>query len=709
MAYRIEENVTWRQMWYNLNTFLTELTTIYDISYDSATGDGALNNLSVPANTAVTEIWSFICTATALLDNIVFDGANTGDGTLDDTFVYSGPDAPETWTLTCIDETVPATFSVVGSVTGATADATDGVLYDNGEVKFTINAGTSPWAEDDIISFDVTSAIFSVTGTVSGAQAPATIGVPYNNGIINFTLSEGATPWAFNDIITFTAEATTAPPWTATTIEGEPIRLIKRFYYKNGTVPAITGDYRVSNTKPKHNSTAFVPVRVGMSSTGYAGTHCYTSLGPRYSSRQSPSTRTASTIVFWARSIKPLYTGSWSYGGVTPACTSSSNYYDGYQGLGFNFDGFYAGSDSYSFTHTDSITIPTTFYRDRGIKVDDWCHYGISTSGTGNGAYCHINGEYIGYMSASGQQGINQLLGHQPLADVARFNYNLSTAEILAIYESDDAVNWDGADVSESYRYYEDDVLPWVLVTNTDTSGAEISASFKPQNGPYFSYNLNSNYRGTPMIGDFSERDWEDYESSTRTPTMPNANGTACYMLGGEPNQIVAKYWFIANNDYITIAYKIYDPSTSQQLPVYQLGYIGRTKTSEDMEYKAVIGTYTSNSTYWYTSSTSLRSGVFDASKAYFMSLGAYNTPTTIAYSGAIGGFIDYKNSYNIYPITYYHSTYGRNYGELYGIFGVQVINVDLEDEFIIEGERYIALGDGTRAGTNSLILLRLG
>lgn len=72
-----------------------------------------------------------------------------GAGTLTGFFAYDAG-ASEVWTIKC--KTTAAnggTFSVTGSTSGAKADATVGVLYDNGFIKFTINDGAPDFALND--------------------------------------------------------------------------------------------------------------------------------------------------------------------------------------------------------------------------------------------------------------------------------------------------------------------------------------------------------------------------------------------------------------------------------------------------------------------------------------------------------------------------------------------------------------------------------
>ena len=81
-------------------------------------------------------------------------GSNTGNGTVDT--IEADDSAPaETWTLTATTTGPGATFTVVGSVSGAQANATSGVAYDNGLVSFTISDGATAYAVNDSFSFPV--------------------------------------------------------------------------------------------------------------------------------------------------------------------------------------------------------------------------------------------------------------------------------------------------------------------------------------------------------------------------------------------------------------------------------------------------------------------------------------------------------------------------------------------------------------------------
>ena len=90
-----------------------------------------------------------------LKNSFAYDPNNTGNGTITGVNGTTRT-ATETWTLTCIkEETDSGIFSVVGSVSGQKDNATVGDEYNNGQVTFTINDGSTDWAKGDIITVDL--------------------------------------------------------------------------------------------------------------------------------------------------------------------------------------------------------------------------------------------------------------------------------------------------------------------------------------------------------------------------------------------------------------------------------------------------------------------------------------------------------------------------------------------------------------------------
>jgi hypothetical protein len=92
------------------------------------------------------------------LSGAISGPTGTGNGTLTGLSVNQSTAVAELWTLTAINAT---TFSVTGAVSGATANATVGVPYNNGILAFTINAGGTAFVASDAFTVNVTSATVS--------------------------------------------------------------------------------------------------------------------------------------------------------------------------------------------------------------------------------------------------------------------------------------------------------------------------------------------------------------------------------------------------------------------------------------------------------------------------------------------------------------------------------------------------------------------
>lgn len=108
-----------------------------------------------------------------------------------------------------------ATFSVVGTTTGAKDALTSGINYDNGLFSMLVSDGTTKWQIGDTVTFDTTGtsqngATFSVTGSVSNIQSsyPLTSGVSYTNNFFSCLLADGTTKWEIGDTVTFDMIAT---------------------------------------------------------------------------------------------------------------------------------------------------------------------------------------------------------------------------------------------------------------------------------------------------------------------------------------------------------------------------------------------------------------------------------------------------------------------------------------------------------------------
>ena len=168
---------------------------------DANQGNGSMT-LVTTSGTTRTEDW----TVTRRIHEgpVAAKPGNEGDGLVENIVVKEAA-ATETWTLVCTNATVPETFSVTGSVSGAQADATVGVSYTTGSLDFEITAGGIAFVVGDTFYFE-TFNDWQVSGTVSGVQTnTATTGTPYTSdgGEVTFTINAGAMPFADGDTFTF--------------------------------------------------------------------------------------------------------------------------------------------------------------------------------------------------------------------------------------------------------------------------------------------------------------------------------------------------------------------------------------------------------------------------------------------------------------------------------------------------------------------------
>lgn len=91
--------------------------------------------------------------------------AGTGNGAMGSRDTYPAT-VTETWTIKCTSATTAGSevWSVTGSVSGAKANATTGVAYDNGLIKFTIAAGGAAFAVNDTFTLNATQGALSAIG-----------------------------------------------------------------------------------------------------------------------------------------------------------------------------------------------------------------------------------------------------------------------------------------------------------------------------------------------------------------------------------------------------------------------------------------------------------------------------------------------------------------------------------------------------------------
>jgi hypothetical protein len=226
----------------------------------SGTGNGEIKRLAVVANNAPKETWTVTCSVAATdAGTFTVSGSTSGAqanatvGTLYDNGIIS---------FLIEDGTTDFAVSDAFSLT-----TTNGIrtLYDdafsgtgNGEIldMRLLTEVTETWTVTCTVAA-TNGGTFSVVGSTSGAQANATVGTAYDNSIIQFLIADGTTDFAVNDVFTLEAIAQELPladRWLVkrfddTTddyeliIEGPGIVGVGTVFCQFKTVQSVAGDY----------------------------------------------------------------------------------------------------------------------------------------------------------------------------------------------------------------------------------------------------------------------------------------------------------------------------------------------------------------------------------------------------------------------------------------------------------------------------------
>jgi hypothetical protein len=120
-------------------------------------------------------------TADADVVTSVTPGTNAGTGTC--TQVYGGPDAAAE-NITVTVKAGATTASVVGSVSGALADATIGTLYQSAKVEFLLTQGADAFEADD--TFVIVTTARTYADVAGGAFTGLTTGTSIQKKALDF-------------------------------------------------------------------------------------------------------------------------------------------------------------------------------------------------------------------------------------------------------------------------------------------------------------------------------------------------------------------------------------------------------------------------------------------------------------------------------------------------------------------------------------------
>jgi len=689
MAYRVETNKTTEEMFLNFVKFIKNPVTLERVDYSSSTGNGNIEGIDFDPNTVVTE----------------------------------------SWTLQCTDDT---------------------------------------------------NFIFSVTGSVSGSQADAQLDVPYDNGIISFTIRQGSQTWAVGDIVVIYVKKGTTPPM-------EVISQHKETYYYKAFVKGNTsftlrrqsGVSTAGITAPSNEMCAFRALaNKEFNDYSYSYQTQYNTLMiDEFYDRESTSVEITSTgenyyidgstdfsINIWVKGLlERHYAIDYHYGydQVTKdAClvfphspVRSAEYND--RGFGFfigdgalrvmrayhnQYDGYYDIR-----AYILEAEFAKKFY-DTVSSIHDWNMLTLVVDRASKSVKVYINATEIGeythdYLDDMFSPGIVQWYGG--VAGYAVWERKLSAGEVTNIYadKSYDNVMGDLAISMGGVGAHQHDIA--AVIKNKKYGFSVLALNQYHMLRVNYIASAQWQYLDLPQVNFEHNGIPGAYISGTASQYGGN-NSTwfdSCpvYAIGRDPGEIIEKYWFVSDGESCTIAFKIYDPSTSQTEPVYQMLYFGETEGTKYFELPTYVGTRNAYDVWTSTSGAFIfglkRAENLTTFLAYFYKNHSndnyhklewfYNCNYVYRqdyfYQGQPTYWSKVKSINNQYPLTKipifmeYYGTSSQYYwagyqpiGYINFIYQAITDNIQPEDEILIDGEKYVILKDTYRTTSDSMYALKL-
>jgi len=687
MAYRIETNKTTEEMVLNFQKFLLNPITIDRVDYSSSVGNGNIESIDFNSSTVVTE----------------------------------------SWTLQCTDDT---------------------------------------------------NFVFSVTGSVSGSQADAQLDTPYDNGIISFTIRQGSQTWVAGDIVVIYVQKGSTPPW-------EKLTKYSRVYYEKAFVsgntnfslrlqPGVTTEGIIPPSKSLGAFRAMADKEINDSNNNYYTEYNSLMIDEFYDS-ESTYCRITSTgenayidantdlsINIWVKSLTerhymlPSSYGYYEYthDGCFVLPPSARRYSNGERGFGLHIGGgalrvIKCRNDDHGYYYKYEHLLESQFsdkFLDMVTDPNDWNMLTFTLDRATNKLKVYVNavemGEYShGYLQTLFSPGIVSWYGE--IAGYAVWDRKLSPGEITNAYND---------------RSY-DNIMAGMVVSMGGVGAVQADIILKLKNKKYGFSNISmssrhmigAGYRASEQFQYLNLQDLpttnatfeqDSFSIGTTNRWSGNAmynNSNDVYTIGRDPGEVIEKYWFVTDGVSAVLAFKIYDPSTTQTEPVYQMLYFGETEGTKYFELPVYIGTRNGYDN-WTTTSGAFRFGLQYAynlvafcgyfkrntsSYAYrkfeWFDNRSYVYSGGLFYKGQPSYWSKVKSINNQYPLTkipifleWYNGTTSSDYG-MYQPFGyVKFIyqavtdNIQAEDEIIIDGTKYVILKDTYRTSSDSMYALKL-
>ncbi len=690
MAYRIETNKTTEEMMQNFQKFLLNPVTIDRVDYSSSVGNGNIENIDFNSSTVVTE----------------------------------------SWTLQCTDDT-NFIFSVTGSVSGSQADAQLDTLYDNGIISFTIRQGSQTWVNGDIV------VIYVQKGSTPPFEKQSIVTTAYRTN----AFIEGDTSHSLQLRTGVSTAGITAPSKSLTAFRctyNQYTNYNSYYYYYRTASIRIYDFYETGTDGDRHARLS--------------------SLGQSYINTDSDS-----TVNVWVQSLTErnnlfsVYSRNGDISNdqgafiIPPFTGYQAEFSRGGFGIGIMNGKLIvqtrAGSSSYNgYRYVYNYILDNDFtkhFMDTVSDPHDWNMLTFVIDRAATSLTLYINGTEIGtythsYLGYDFMPSIVAFYGG--VAGLMSWKRKLSSGEITNMYND---------------RSYDNVMSGAWLGIGAVASHQENDLVMKNQKHGFFHLSLTNHH----MISLRYEKAWQwgysrlDSEVPTEnscnikngllsntnsnygSSESINFNSPSAYVIGRDFGEIIEKYWFVSDGDSAVLAFKIYDPSTTQTEPVYQMLYMGKTEGTKYHDLPVMIGTRNGYDVWTSTSSYFLFGLQYDknlvAFLGYFYSDNGYvkeNTWTDTS-NGVYGNFYRGQPTYwakvksvnNQYPLTkipiYIYSYYNywddaRSYQQPLGfikfIYQASTDNIQPEDEILIDGTKYVILKDTYRNTADSMYALKL-
>jgi len=726
MAYRIGENLTVSQVSRDLVDFLTQLATIYDITYDTKKKNGYLKDLSFVQEKTKTETWT-----------LKYDHEDSNGNKV---------------------------FKVSGTVSGDQDDLTSTKAYDNG--IFSVTLTTNDWTDGDVITWK--------TKETSDPKWELK-----RNYKILPKIKTKSGHWLRPSYSNFVSKFITDGKYDSTPGVGDFFRSENPLHYKFDESNNDADDIGSSHFAFSGWFRNFEADRWGNDYNGFYNNHVVTAISTEdhYVAAYMTKTRWmlsksnsnnpgrsggGSTWNFYNWHSSRVNTDDGGKEGDDYVKVDNVNYFEKgqivytdhtYQKL--TIDSVDSSNNTVKFTTKLKRDMQNDEYLNRYFPYEEnkWNLLVVNFNAPDNEMTVYLNKVKIfhttsAYLYDEKYQITRWYGGAKIWSNVAQWGKELTQDEINDIYESNTPVDTSSSDIVDAPLPDWDEAIDGFIVKSTHS---DLKFPLFLQMHPYpknrdvsqpmwaFStgvrwYRLPNNTGLLKTIDEWNEVNFAPSEfvvqinQQSAVINPERRNGYMDDWKGGglltrEPTEKITKYWFVSDGKTLIVAFKIYDANSPAKNPTYQLVYVGDLDGNDMTAYN--YGSFSTNNgqDYWYNddSKYSLWTTLYENKRNKKPNYASFYIEPSISASGLysfapdfLGGTDVSKGNYTLYPIYAYdrlrYDEY-RNYiaegtRRLYYLNWIYNNQVKPEDELYINGAENIILKDGN--ANDYLIALNL-